>query len=648
MKQFAFTGRRGLSALCTLILATQVAGCGGSDSGGSSTPTPPPSGNNPPPSQPPPPPPEPQPQPQPEPEPQPQPQPPPPETATIAGVAAVGAPLSGSVTVKDSLGAIRTVPIGANGSYSVDVTGMTAPFVFRAQGRANGNEYIVHSAAAAADVNGTINITQLTDLVVSNIAGELARAYFDDGQFSSLTQTALDAEVAILKEKLLPVLQALGVDDSVDLLRTQFTPLASQLDAALDILRVSFDSTVNVATITNIVTQQQIQDDLAVAAAGEASPAQLNDISAVSEGVNDVALIKDTFEEFSALFADSLPAAGVIESKFSSTFLHDDQSGADLAAELSADGSLVGASFTEVDIKNIDYTDPSNVIATVDFSSVDGEGILERDVDFTLLKGEDGQWRWHGNQRAFDIDADVQMERVVGTHECTTTGIWFWIEDYDDANNGGEIDHFVITGPGLPPGGAVYTPPPSGGPWPLQGTGSAQFVMGRSGSSCESTPGFLESVIAGIPDNATYVFTAYSSSDNTTQVNLPGTADGAYRMSTKKRPLTLAETLASTSFPTITSPASADAFAAYAGGDLAIAASGIAFYADIWFNANTVNGEFQQIDAFLAPDENGNVSTTLSLNPPASGDRYTWRGLSVSSTDADDRDYVTTYFIHTQ
>jgi hypothetical protein len=614
------------AAVFTLLLASQLAACGGGD-GDHSANTPPPVGGGDPSSPLP---------------------PPPPETATISGVAAVGAPLSGSVTVKDSLGATKTVPIGANGSYSVDVTGMTGPFVFRAEGRANGNEYIVHSAAAAADVNGTINITQLTDLVVSNIAGELARAYFDDGQFSSLTKTALDAEVAILKEKLMPVLQALGVDGSVDLLRTQFTPLASQLDSALDIIRVSFDSTANVATITNIVTQQQIQDDLAVAAAGEAGPAQLNDVSGVSEGVNDVALIRDAFEEVSALFADSLPAAGVIASKLSSTFLQDDQSGEDLAAELSADPTIIGASFTEVDIKNIDYTDPSHVIATVDFSVVDKDGIRERDVDFTLLKGEDGKWRWHGNQRAFEIDADVQMERRFGNQQCTTTGIWFWIEDYDDSNNGGGIDHFVITGPGLPPGGAVYTPPSSGGSWRLQGTGSAQFVMGRSGSSCESTPAFLESVIAGIPDNATYVFTAYSSADNTTKVNLPGAADGAYRMSIKKRPLTLAETVASTKFPTITSPASVEAFAAYAGGDLEIAASGIdpGAYADIWFNANTVNGVFQQVDAFPAPDDNGNISTTLSVEPPATGDRYTWRGLSVASTDADDRDYATTYFIH--
>ena len=52
-----------------------------------------------------------------------------PKTSTITGVAAVGAPLTGTVTVKDAAGVSKTVGIGANGSYSIDVTGMTAPFV---------------------------------------------------------------------------------------------------------------------------------------------------------------------------------------------------------------------------------------------------------------------------------------------------------------------------------------------------------------------------------------------------------------------------------------------------------------------------------------------------------------------------------------
>ncbi|RYZ35486.1 MAG: cytochrome c, partial [Sphingobacteriales bacterium] len=49
--------------------------------------------------------------------------------------------------------------------------GLTAPFVFRAEGRAGGSIYVLHSAATSADVGGTINITPLTDLVLANVAG---------------------------------------------------------------------------------------------------------------------------------------------------------------------------------------------------------------------------------------------------------------------------------------------------------------------------------------------------------------------------------------------------------------------------------------------------------------------------------------------
>src|SRR5690606_12555137 len=66
----------------------------------------------------------------------------------ISGAAAVGIPLVGTVTVKDANGVTRTTNIGNNGSYAVDVSGMTAPFVFRAEGTVGGTTYVVHSAAS--------------------------------------------------------------------------------------------------------------------------------------------------------------------------------------------------------------------------------------------------------------------------------------------------------------------------------------------------------------------------------------------------------------------------------------------------------------------------------------------------------------------
>ena len=60
----------------------------------------------------------------------------------VSGTAAVGAPLSGQVALKDSATPPeqRSSNIGPDGSYSIDVTGMKAPFVLQAKGSADGTE----------------------------------------------------------------------------------------------------------------------------------------------------------------------------------------------------------------------------------------------------------------------------------------------------------------------------------------------------------------------------------------------------------------------------------------------------------------------------------------------------------------------------
>jgi hypothetical protein len=148
---------------------------------------------------------------------------------------------------------------GFEHGFAFGVHGELGPFLFRAEGTVGGRSYILHSAASAADTNGTINIAPLTDLIVANIAGQLAQTYFNSGNFSALTRTDLDAETASLKAKLLPVLIAMGVDSSIDLLRTAFTPLSSALDKALDVISVSMDPATNVNLVGGSFTDVTIR-----------------------------------------------------------------------------------------------------------------------------------------------------------------------------------------------------------------------------------------------------------------------------------------------------------------------------------------------------------------------------------------------------
>ncbi|TXJ05798.1 MAG: hypothetical protein E6Q26_00215, partial [Acinetobacter sp.] len=79
------------------------------------------------------------------------------EKQVISGTAAAGAPIVGKVTVKDAKGVQKTVDIEADGKYTVDVSGMTAPFVFHAYGKVGGRDVNLVSAATSDSINKTIN-----------------------------------------------------------------------------------------------------------------------------------------------------------------------------------------------------------------------------------------------------------------------------------------------------------------------------------------------------------------------------------------------------------------------------------------------------------------------------------------------------------
>lgn len=572
-----------------------------------------------------------------------------PVAGQIAGVAAVGAPLVGTVTVKDALGATKTVQIGTNGSYSVDVSDLTAPFVFRAAGKANGREYIVHSAASEADVDGTINITQLTDLVITNIAGQLASDYFEGGEFSSLSKEALDAETAALKEKLLPVLQTLGVDASVDLLRTPFTPLASALDSALDILRVTVYPDELIATITNIVTRQQILDDLTLPADQEVDADKFTETDGVSDAASDVPAVKSALEAFSDLFATGLPSKAAIKAKLSTNFRFEDRDADAFAGEMSGDSGSVGMSFTDVDVKEFRMTE-DGLFATVDFTAKDQNGVeMDRIRNFQLAKTSGGQWLLHGDQKVIEMTADVLVIRSTSLMPdevtCTMTGIEFYIEDFDPSNNGAtDVAYVVVRGPGLPADGLRYDAPAMGGWWPLADEGTNYYVMNNT---CGGGP-VSDSDIQKIPNDARYLVKAYDSDDELIRlpggIHNPGASEhGAYALTIDKRPPTLAEVQAS-AFPTITSPASPLEFSNYNGGSLTIEAKGLnpELYADFVVQYGDESGPLAEIDEWLAPSEDGEISETITL-PTQAPSAIKWRSVRVATRDAYRRTFMRVY-----
>jgi hypothetical protein len=494
-----------------------------------------------------------------------------PTATSISGTAAAGAPIIGTVTIKDSSTPFKTktVTIAADGKYTIDVTGMTAPFMMRADGTVGGNSYSLYSAAVSTDVGGNINITPLTDLIVANIAGQIASTYFSSGNFSALTATDLAAQETALQARLQPILTAVGLGSSLDLLRASFSTNHSGLDAALDVLRVTVDPNTAVATITNVIDNQQITDNLA-------SQTDNSIITAtnVGTGLTEFQQIVTTFSAFTSLFATGLPAVNnaTLVAAIDSTFLGDGEDKAAFLSLVSSESVLVGSKFTVTSLVPASLL-PSDAptAATVNVALTAANGVLLENFEWAMKKSG-GVWRIAGNGRIAEAKVetfarlqDVYINNVLQTNYIDT-GLQFSVHAPSPAGlaaiganpPNGSGYYAVITGPGLPVAGALCVSS-------IQND-SCYAAAGAPGTYIGSTTPALntyghsqyplnDTTIGALPDNVTYTVKIYH--DNAT-INSGATNDdvllATYTSSPGKRPFLKSE-LTVASFAAITTPA---------------------------------------------------------------------------------------------
>jgi len=554
-------------------------------------------------------------------------------TASISGTAAAGLPLVGTVTVKDANGRTQTVDIGNNGSYTVDVTGMAAPFMLRAEGTAGGTTYKLHSGATTTDVNGNINITPLTDLIIANVAGRLAASYFDGGDFGSLTLDEISAETSALKAKLQSVLKVMGVDAGIDLLRTPFSPLADALDKALDVISVSIDPGTNIATITNLVNDLKIQDAIQTKAAQEAA-VSLSD-TGMTTAADDITAVRHTLAGLASAFANGLPSAGAIEAQLHGgtgspnagdaaqlPFRNGDMNASQWATMLASDSTLVGMSITDVTIHKFDYTSTANQAdvfprAYVGFTLKDRNGaVMDRVKNTQMAKGSDGIWRLRGDGRRMDIGGYAHMSKMIFNDQaaCYGTGIEFGISDLNTGNNGGTITYVMVSGPGLPAAGLRYEST-DGGYWAITNVGNQVgnrwYVMASDCYAGAGSAGLPDSAIAAIPDKAQYSVTAYRAEGIVATAGSPASPI-SYTETIPLRPLTLSETRAA-SFPVISTPTLAN-FSSFNGGDLLISGNTVNPKVHLWMYSALSDGtNMTEMDEGFAPSNDGTYSRTFTL-----------------------------------
>lgn len=385
----------------------------------------------------------------------------------IKGTAASGSSLNGVVMIKDSTGKTANTNTDSNGNYQFTTTqlaGMTAPYMLEIDYRIGGVDYYLNSAATDQDLsNGpsTINITPLTDLIVANLAHDIATNVFNNGNFSSiLTSAALSAGATALAAQLQPLLTAQGINGTVDLLHQSFTANSGTgLDALLDALQVTVDPATKSAIITNRLNNTSITNSL--------TGTNTTQISATNNvSLTDLQAITAGFNAFSAEMAKAPSASDPALLAFfdQNHFQQNGQSLALFLQMITTNPTVAGGvmSFSNIVLDPLPTwvtTVPAGATAYKAHFTVMLNNSPNSREEFIIYKSAGGAWLLLGNQKiAKAIMESLETFGFTGNSQTTAycTGL-----NPQVAIKGGaaHISYAVITGPGLPASGLLLFNP---------------------------------------------------------------------------------------------------------------------------------------------------------------------------------------------
>lgn len=160
----------------------------------------------------------------------------------VTGVAAAGAPISGVVSLKDaSIPAIEIrTRTAADGSYSLNVTGLSAPFLLKVEWSAQGRTQRMYSFAPTAAV---ANINPFSNAAIAAATGvdDPSLVYEDSEPVElDLLSADLPAVIDMLKAKLAPLFERF--DTAQNPVSDAFAADHKGLDLMLDNIRIVMSS----------------------------------------------------------------------------------------------------------------------------------------------------------------------------------------------------------------------------------------------------------------------------------------------------------------------------------------------------------------------------------------------------------------------
>jgi hypothetical protein len=175
--------------------------------------------------------------------------------STVSGVAAVGAPINGTVHLKDALGKEVSVATNTEGSFSFNLDGLKAPYILMIQGTTGGNNYSLYSLCTGP---GIANLNPFANLAILNVAGSVDMATLYATPSAATLQAISDnlaRSVTDIQTVLQPLL-ALYNATTVNPVSDAYIANHQGLDGLLDM--VSVDISAGTVTVKNKATGMTI------------------------------------------------------------------------------------------------------------------------------------------------------------------------------------------------------------------------------------------------------------------------------------------------------------------------------------------------------------------------------------------------------
>lgn len=431
--------------------------------------------------------------------------PPPPEATRLVGVAATGAPMAGAtITVVDGDAATADpapVTAGADGRYTVDVSGLKGPLVVNASGRVDGEpvSLVAVVPAATAAVDNAVNVTPLTNAVAALVApGGNPQALRTAATLASaVTARKVDDATTLLVNTLKSdarIAAALGAGFSP--LSTPFSADGSGIDAVLDKLAIEVTPAgVAITSLAAPSTEAGAPATVTLTAALAATPASAPSLPAsLPPGdlptAAELAALGKKLEDCLALPVASrvtLDATGTatavlgicnyaptdwrsngrnwVEELGQFTFARDQLTGTRLGRATIA-LTLAAARHTDAKVFKHPYCNDATCVIARWPMTLPGGRISQTDWVLAMVGGA---WNFVGNQRPYRSFVESRLTRKIGINRDgagtgSTIDPYFLADRFESTlrltfdlrhGNTASIRAVRFTGPGLPAEGVV-------------------------------------------------------------------------------------------------------------------------------------------------------------------------------------------------